>query len=64
MRLVMNSTPTMVPVTLVFQRSWIRGRSVLRASLGRVSLAQVVSLVGGTPVTRKSPDSSRMSTKS
>jgi hypothetical protein len=31
---------------------------------GRSLLAQVVSLVGGTPVMRKSSDSLRMSTKS
>jgi hypothetical protein len=46
MRLVTNSTPTMVPVTLAFRRSWIRGRSVFKASLGSASLAQVVSLAG------------------
>jgi hypothetical protein len=38
--------------------------SVFKASSGRGSLAQVVSLTGGTPMTRKSSDSSRMSTKS
>jgi hypothetical protein len=53
----------MVPVTPAFRRSRIHGRSVFRASSGRASLAQVVSLTGGIPVTRKSSDSSRMSTK-
>jgi hypothetical protein len=46
MRLVTNSTPIMVPMTSAFQRSWIRGRSVFKASLGSTSLAQVVSLMG------------------
>jgi hypothetical protein len=47
MRLVTNSTPTMVPVTPAFRRSQIRGRRVFKASSGRASLAQLVSLVGG-----------------
>jgi hypothetical protein len=63
MRRVTNSTPTMVPVTPAFRRSRIRGRSIFRASSGRASLAQVVSLTGGIPVTRTSSDYSRMSTK-
>jgi hypothetical protein len=46
MHLVMNSTPTMVPVMPAFQRSWIYRRSIFKASLGRALLAQVVSLVG------------------
>jgi hypothetical protein len=54
----------MVPITPAFRRSQIRGLRVFKASSGRASLAQVVSLVGGTPVTRKSSDSSRMSMKS
>jgi hypothetical protein len=53
----------MVPVTPAFRGSRIHGRSVFRASSGRASLAQVVSLMGGIPVIRKSSDSSRMSTK-
>jgi hypothetical protein len=39
MRRVMNSTPTMVPMTPAPRRSWIHGRSVFRASSGRASLA-------------------------
>jgi hypothetical protein len=46
MRLVTNSTPTMVPVMPAFQRSWIRGQSVFKASAGSALLAQVVSLTG------------------
>jgi hypothetical protein len=46
MRQVMKSTPTMVPVTPAFRRSRIHGRSVFKASSGRASLAQVVSLTG------------------
>jgi hypothetical protein len=64
MRLVTNYTPTMVPVMPAFRRSQIRGQSVFKASSGRALLAHVVSLAGGTPVMRKSSDSSRMSTKS
>jgi hypothetical protein len=47
MRLVTNTTPTMVPVTPAFRRSRIRRRRVFKASSGRASLARVVSLVGG-----------------
>jgi hypothetical protein len=64
MRLVTNSTPTMVPVTPAFRRSQIHGRSVFKASSGSASLAQVVRLAGGSPVMRKISDSSRLSTRS